>query len=226
MKHLITWLMSMLLLWGCYKSVGSKDDGSEAGVAGIDTSSSGDADTDVDSNSDTDTDTDVDTGTFPDTDTDTDTDTDSDTDTDIDADIDIDGDSDTDCFLSGGFTDCLGSKSDIKDLLRECWWLDAIDDGVTCETDSDCIGENHCVEIQNGWKVCSCTSIEDCKDGLCVIDKGICGPSRCNNFYNITCFSGCKPSESYELCPEDSICLEENYPYCALVFEKRCVPRP
>ncbi len=94
MERLIPWLLTVLLLSGCYKSVGSRDENSDTG--GSDTDSDADADSDSDTDGDSDADSDADTDSDTDGDSDADSDGDSDTDIDTDSDTDTDTDSDTD----------------------------------------------------------------------------------------------------------------------------------
>ncbi|MCP4675586.1 MAG: hypothetical protein GY854_08810 [Deltaproteobacteria bacterium] len=89
-------IAALLLVSGCYKSSGSKEDESDASGLDTDTNTGVGADADSDSDTDADSDVDTDSDSDSDTDIDADTDTDSDVDTDTDTDTNIDTDTDND----------------------------------------------------------------------------------------------------------------------------------
>lgn len=90
--------------------------------------------------------------------------------------------------------------------MDECWWEDAIHDGITCTVATqvkDCVAPNTCyVEPDETVGVCGCreTVLTDCVDsdegryGVCVDHPTagfVCGPSYCNGFLQCSCFGGC-----------------------------------
>ncbi|MBN2525883.1 MAG: hypothetical protein JXR76_05765 [Deltaproteobacteria bacterium] len=96
--------------------------------------------------------------------------------------------------------------------MDECWWRDAIADGVTCQTDADCVYDvvGACVKEEYGpgnLGVCRCRPevMTDCfdlangKDGVCITDPAnpesgmsLCGPSFCNGYFTCSCDGGCE----------------------------------
>ena len=96
--------------------------------------------------------------------------------------------------------------------MDECWWEDAISDGVTCTKDGDCpwAVAGACVkDVTSGSSVgvCKCRPevITDCYDpdngreGVCITDPdnpssgvSLCGPSYCNGYLKCSCFGGCE----------------------------------
>ncbi len=139
MKHLLPYLMAVLLFGGCYKTAGSKEDGTDAGVLGKDTGASTDSDSDIDT----------------DTDSDSDSDTDSDSDSDSDSDLDSDTDSDTD-------SDSEPSKC-TDDFGRQCIaagdWCDPIS-GLCWVNTEDRLSYGSFEECQN-----YCDSLDNDNDG-------------------------------------------------------------
>ncbi|MBN2717370.1 MAG: hypothetical protein JXX14_16070 [Deltaproteobacteria bacterium] len=93
--------------------------------------------------------------------------------------------------------------------MDECWWEDAIQDGVTCRTDGDCAYAvpGACVKDPLSGSdigLCKCRSgvTADCYDpdngrlGVCMEDPDLgtfmCGPSYCNGYLKCSCFGGCE----------------------------------
>ena len=94
--------------------------------------------------------------------------------------------------------------------MDECWWEDAIRDGITCTIDSDCpyAVTGACVKdtvAGSNLGVCRCRPgvLTDCydpdngKEGVCADNPDnpvvgpICGPSYCNGYLKCSCFGGC-----------------------------------
>ena len=93
--------------------------------------------------------------------------------------------------------------------LDECWWEDAIADGVTCSRHSDC-ESGECVfdydrpGATSNVGLCRCNPnvASHCNDdlagrhGVCVKDPDlgyhVCGPSYCNGYLKCSCFGGCE----------------------------------
>ncbi len=106
-------------------------------------------------------------------------------------------------FHAGG-DECCSDPGEIS----ECWWMDAVADGVTCTADSDCSlngnSSGDCAEASalpdgedgpNGESLCTCTSNDQCASGICN-SSGLCGPSFCNGYLVCSCFGGCKDSNT------------------------------
>ena len=101
--------------------------------------------------------------------------------------------------------------------MDECWWEDAIRDGVTCKTDADCeitpktgacikdpsnpgdLGvcrcniatQSHCFEPSEGRYGVCITDPRDPSDPEYTGDSR-CGPSYCNGWLKCSCFGGCE----------------------------------
>jgi len=168
MTRLIPCLMAVLLLSGCYRSMGSEDKESDAGSSGTDTNTGAAADSDSDIDSDADTDADTDTYT--------------DTDTHL----------DNSCLENKKAPD--GNWP--PDSLAACWTADALQDNTTCMSNSDCPPGGpddptlDCI-IELGPGQCECRDDSDCGDGIC--RNGVCGPSFCNGILRPSMWGGCEP---------------------------------
>ncbi|MBN2525885.1 MAG: hypothetical protein JXR76_05775 [Deltaproteobacteria bacterium] len=104
----------------------------------------------------------------------------------------------------------------------ECWWEDAVHDGVTCMADKDCPSKN-CIKNlirpgvtdtsgeSLGLCACNATGANLCNDelygmsGICMFSPDdpadtdtsgsgqfVCGPSFCNGYLKCSCFGGCE----------------------------------
>lgn len=102
--------------------------------------------------------------------------------------------------------------------LDECWWEDAIQDGITCRSHADCpqeirsyfpSGDSCYIKSGESLGVCKCksdvtglcasTTAGQEREGVCVADTDtsgteihICGPSFCNGYLKCSCFGGCE----------------------------------
>ncbi len=220
-------LIAVLLLSGCYKSVGSEDKESDAGGSGTDTNTGtdGDSDSDIDSDVDTDTDTDSDSDGDADNDTDTDADTDTDSDSDMDTEtIEEDTSWSTDPCL---VTEDCGEEECQTPNNNQCWFIDAMDENLTCRFDSECPpdGPNNptlkCIHFEKHpvpgslLGICACHSHDNCSSGLCI--EGMCRPSYCNGYYFTSMWGCSKITEALSCATPAEICADTDagYPgYC------------
>ena len=94
--------------------------------------------------------------------------------------------------------------------LRACWLADAEDDGITCESDEDCLSGT----CNTARGVCACDAQSDCDDGedlhgYCVMSEGYCGPSLCNDGLVCACWGGCAKVTAEDLGEET--CTDGDY---------------
>jgi len=118
--------------------------------------------------------------------------------------------------------------------ISECWWQDAVNDGVACANPSDCAAGRLCETdalvygghpSPNGEGLCECVDDNDCDDGIsrhgvCDEARGICGPSYCNGYRACSCFGGCEDviieghatPKDYCATQPNNLCCEHYYP--------------
>ncbi len=230
-------LTVVVMLVGCHKTYSlDPEDNETDGGGGSDTSLSSDADADTDMDTDGDTDSDSDADVDMDVDSDSDSDTDADSDSDPIADTDSDSqrpfDLEMECEeTTPGFDECC----DTPQMRSECWWEDALEDGVTCSVDSPCPSGQECnytkTNPMNNDGLCGCSSQSHCQmngmDGICNVSEKFCGPSFCNGIRICSCWGGCKnalwtsvdgnttynnATEHCENMPDAGFCCEGIYP--------------
>ncbi len=101
--------------------------------------------------------------------------------------------------------ECCSDPGEIAD----CWWQDALRDGVTYESDFDGTGgPDHCdigydgnagsgqaaddsgdPRGPNGERLCQCSSNDECTTNICI--DNLCRPDYCNGYMQCSCFGGC-----------------------------------
>ncbi len=98
--------------------------------------------------------------------------------------------------------------------IDQCWYEDAINDGIACDEDTDCPSGACDTDVGR----CICADDEDCRDGICN-SSWRCGPSWCNGFMTCSCWGGCTWwDENTSLTPNDIadanglFCCESLYP--------------
>ena len=96
--------------------------------------------------------------------------------------------------------------------IAQCWMVDAEDDGVACDQNSDCPSG----ACDNSVGLCTCASDSECRNGVCT-EHNICGPSWCNGTRECSCWGQCSrtnPSMTYDiLCADNGLaCCEGEYP--------------
>ena len=100
-----------------------------------------------------------------------------------------------------------------------CWWQDAENDGVTCQSDTDCGTKTCNKDVRygddnkippNGWGLCECDSDDDCDSGICAeIDgQSVCAPSFCNGYLVCACFGGCTKGNTGEYDTPEAMCSD------------------
>ncbi|MCP4678480.1 MAG: hypothetical protein GY854_23820 [Deltaproteobacteria bacterium] len=216
MKYSLSWLVTMLLLSGCYKATESKEADSDT-ASDTDTPPGADADTDTDTDTDTDIDTDADTDIDTDVDTDADTDIDTDSDTDVDTDADTDADTDSDTDIDTDADDDVDGGTDTfnPDACEEC----ILNSGFPCPCDAEeCEDGSACEEfkdVETEYGICMrpCEENNECfvnsgcaAQGMCALSLTQDTDSDSETETALTCGYICRWKAAVPACPPNMYC--------------------